>query len=51
MNYIVTDYVNYGMVHYVKWENPFVAIGKEFIVEIQKSVAKTQQSNNPAPAK
>ena len=37
-----TDYHNYGMVQYVKWENGFVGIDKEFIVEIQESTTQTQ---------
>jgi hypothetical protein len=51
LNDIVTDYVNDRMVQYVKRENGFVAIGTECAVEIQKSMAKTQYSNNPAPTK
>ena len=51
LNYIVADDVNYRMVKYVKWENCFVRIGQESIVEIQKPAAKTQKSNDPAPGK
>ena len=42
LNYIETDDVNNRMVQDVKWENGFVGIGQEFIVETQKSVTKTQ---------
>ena len=42
LNYIETDDVNDRMVQDVKWENGFVGVAKEFIVETQKSLAKPQ---------
>ena len=42
LNYIESDDINNRMVQNVKRENGFVGIGKEVIVETQKSLAKPQ---------
>ena len=49
-NYIGTDQKDDRMVEDVEWQNCFVGIGKDFIVEVKQSGPCSEQADYPAPA-